>query len=59
MNRYDWKFEWAVFTPQQFKERIARNEQLAKIFAMMQDESDKFGIKSTDDLSEQLKLYSV
>uniref|UniRef100_A0A914Y290 Matrix-remodeling-associated protein 7 helical domain-containing protein n=1 Tax=Panagrolaimus superbus TaxID=310955 RepID=A0A914Y290_9BILA len=53
------KLEQSMTDEEREQERETRNEQIAKIFAMMQDQSDKFGIKSTDDLSEQLKLYSV
>lgn len=42
-----------------FKERKTRNEQLAKIFAMMEQQSEKFGVQSEDDLKEQMKLYSL
>uniref|UniRef100_A0A7E4VXB4 RIC3 domain-containing protein n=1 Tax=Panagrellus redivivus TaxID=6233 RepID=A0A7E4VXB4_PANRE len=41
------------------QERATRDEQLAKIFAMMTEQRDKFGIETPDELNEQLKMYSI
>uniref|UniRef100_A0AC34Q5Y3 Uncharacterized protein n=1 Tax=Panagrolaimus sp. JU765 TaxID=591449 RepID=A0AC34Q5Y3_9BILA len=53
------KIENEMTAEEREQERIIRNEQLAKIFAMMEQQTEKFGIQSEDDLKEQLKLYSV
>ncbi|KAG7157706.1 matrix-remodeling-associated protein 7-like isoform X2 [Homarus americanus] len=38
-------------------EREAQTEQLAAIFKMMQDQEDKFGQTTIDDIKDQMKLY--
>ncbi|CAH1274223.1 Hypp5277 [Branchiostoma lanceolatum] len=39
-------------------ERRIQQEQLAAIFKLMQDNEDKFGVQSYDDVEEQMKLYT-
>jgi len=53
------KIESGMTDEEREQERKTRNEQLAKIFAMMEQQSEKFGIQSEDDLKEQMKLYSL
>nr|XP_045594719.1 matrix-remodeling-associated protein 7-like isoform X1 [Procambarus clarkii] len=38
-------------------ERDAQSEQLAAIFKMMQDQEDKFGQTTIDEIKDQMKLY--
>ncbi|XP_019642060.1 PREDICTED: trans-Golgi network integral membrane protein 2-like [Branchiostoma belcheri] len=40
-------------------ERRIQREQLAAIFKLMQDNEDKFGVQSYDDVEEQMKLYKT
>ncbi|XP_035695999.1 cilia- and flagella-associated protein 251-like [Branchiostoma floridae] len=40
-------------------ERRIQQEQLAAIFKLMQDNEDKFGVQSYDDVEEQMKLYKT
>ncbi|KAE9551670.1 hypothetical protein FO519_005110 [Halicephalobus sp. NKZ332] len=53
------KIESGMTDEEREHERKTRNEQLAKIFSMMEQQSEKFGIQSEDDLQEQMKLYSL
>ncbi|KAI8794702.1 matrix-remodeling-associated protein 7 [Biomphalaria glabrata] len=47
-------------TEEQLKEeREVQRKQLAEIFRLMQEQQDRFGIGSMDDMQEQMKLYAV
>ena len=39
------------------EERVIQQQQLSAIFKMMEDDSDKFGISSLGDMTDQMKLY--
>ncbi|CAL1527480.1 unnamed protein product [Lymnaea stagnalis] len=41
------------------EEREVQRKQLAEIFKLMQEQQDRFGIGSMDDMQEQMKLYAV
>ncbi|OQV25897.1 hypothetical protein BV898_00040 [Hypsibius exemplaris] len=47
-------------TEEQRKEEAqARREQLEQIFKLMQNQKDKFGAQNTDDIEEQMRMYSL
>ena len=49
-----------TLTEDQLKEeREIQRQQLADIFRLMQEQQDRFGIGTMDDMQEQMKLYSV
>lgn len=41
------------------QERELQRQQLAEIFTLMQEQQDKFGMSSMDDMQDQMKLYAV
>lgn len=51
--------EEAMSDDERQKERQIQQEQLAKIFEMMEAQKEKFGISDKGDLDEQMKLYSI
>ncbi|GFN79848.1 matrix-remodeling-associated protein 7-like [Plakobranchus ocellatus] len=44
---------------QLMEEREIQRRQLADIFRLMQEQQDRFGIGTMDDMQEQMKLYAV
>ncbi|RUS82565.1 hypothetical protein EGW08_009695 [Elysia chlorotica] len=49
-----------TLTEDQLKEeREIQREQLATIFRLMQEQQDRFGIGTMDDMQEQMKLYAM
>ena len=51
------KLREEMTTDQIAEERVIQQQQLSAIFKMMEDDSDKFGISSLGDMTEQMKLY--
>ena len=41
------------------REREIQHEQLAAIFSLMEQQKEKFGVESMDDIQEQMKLYTA
>lgn len=41
------------------QEREIQRQQLAEIFSLMQEQQERFGINTMDDMQEQMKLYAV
>ena len=41
------------------EEREIQRQQLADIFRLMQEQQDRFGIGTMDDMQEQMRLYAV
>lgn len=41
------------------EEKEIQRQQLAEIFRLMQEQQDRFGIGTMDDMQEQMKLYAV
>ncbi|KAK7492841.1 hypothetical protein BaRGS_00015979 [Batillaria attramentaria] len=39
------------------EERLRQQEQLSEIFRLMQEQNERFGISSIDEMKEQMKLY--
>ncbi|CAD5214189.1 unnamed protein product [Bursaphelenchus okinawaensis] len=53
------KLQESMTEQEKKEEQRLKNEQLEKIFALMQQEQDKFGVADKSDLMEQMKMYSI
>lgn len=53
------KLEAKLTEEQKVQERTAQRQQLAEIFKLVEQQREKYGIKTLDDIEEQMKLYTM
>lgn len=51
------KIESEMSSEQRHREREIQRQQLENIFKLMEDQKERFGVGSVDDVQEQMKLY--
>ncbi|CAG5126505.1 unnamed protein product [Candidula unifasciata] len=51
--------EKSLTEQQLMEEKEIQRKQLAEIFRLMQEQEERFGIGSMDDMKEQMKLYAL
>ena len=52
------KIEEEMNASERAAERAAEAKQMSAIFKLLQDQEEKYGISSMDDMHEQMKLYT-